>query len=250
MKEIQGTCHICGQNKKLTFEHIPPHKAFNNLPAKVYNGGELLKKYKGEPYKYQNMQKGKGGYTLCEECNNNTGSWYAEEYIEIALVTAYAIKDYEPMNVGTAIHFHTDKYRPLSFIKQIIAMFCSTLYIEDVQLLGFDKLLLNKTSNEIDKAKFDIRMYLTNVKNGQFQTGKMELLKQNDSSIYVQNIAEIGAYPFGFILNMTPEHPIEEGISIMWMLDTEYGINYNVEIDIPYLEKKDINNPFNIGFKK
>ncbi len=87
MKEIQGTCHICGQNKKLTFEHIPPHKAFNNLSAKVYNGGELLKKYKGEPYKYQNMQKGKGGYTLCEECNNNTGSWYVEEYIEIALAT-------------------------------------------------------------------------------------------------------------------------------------------------------------------
>ena len=250
MKEVYGVCHICGQNRKLTFEHIPPRKALNNLPARVYNGTELIKKYNGEPYKYQNMQKGTGGYTLCEECNNNTGAWYADEYSEIASATAYSIKKYEPIAVGTAIHFHTEKFRPLSFIKQIIAMFCSTLYIEDVQLLGFDKLLLDKISNEIDNTKFDIRIYLTNAKNGKFQTGKMGLLKQGECSMYVQQIAEIGAYPFGFILNLTPKYPIEEGISIMWMLNTEYGVNYNLNIDIPYLEKSDVNVPFNLEYKK
>ena len=29
-KPLIGTCHICGANGKLSFEHVPPKRAFNN----------------------------------------------------------------------------------------------------------------------------------------------------------------------------------------------------------------------------
>ena len=32
-KDEKGYCHICGEFTKLTFEHIPPHKAFNYTPS-------------------------------------------------------------------------------------------------------------------------------------------------------------------------------------------------------------------------
>ncbi len=32
-KRREGTCHICGCYGPLSFEHIPPHAAFNDRPV-------------------------------------------------------------------------------------------------------------------------------------------------------------------------------------------------------------------------
>jgi hypothetical protein len=32
-KKIEGICRICGCYGPLTFEHVPPRKAFNNRPV-------------------------------------------------------------------------------------------------------------------------------------------------------------------------------------------------------------------------
>ena len=69
----EGYCHICGKYGKLSFEHIPPQKALNNNKALVYTGENAIKRYKGENAKYKNQQQGMGGFTLCDNCNNNTG---------------------------------------------------------------------------------------------------------------------------------------------------------------------------------
>lgn len=37
-----GKCTICGKECKLTYEHIPPRKAFNNKNVKGYFGDEVL----------------------------------------------------------------------------------------------------------------------------------------------------------------------------------------------------------------
>lgn len=41
-KKHIGTCCICGREGKLTFEHIPPHKASNGFPLKLYNVGKYI----------------------------------------------------------------------------------------------------------------------------------------------------------------------------------------------------------------
>ncbi len=68
-----GTCHLCGSYGELSFEHLPPKKAFNNCSVKHYN--YFMGITQGN-YNNQISQKGLGGYTLCKSCNGNTGSWY------------------------------------------------------------------------------------------------------------------------------------------------------------------------------
>ena len=55
-KNHYGKCHICGKEGKLTFEHIPPRKAFNWHGAKVYNGFGALSRSQGEAAKYFNVR--------------------------------------------------------------------------------------------------------------------------------------------------------------------------------------------------
>jgi len=40
----EGKCRICGKIGPLTYEHVPPRKAFNSNKALVYYGREILEK--------------------------------------------------------------------------------------------------------------------------------------------------------------------------------------------------------------
>ena len=81
-----GKCCLCGQHKKLTFEHVPPKSAFNSTKTKIVPGIEALKKPTSQmPWDLSGLhskeqQRGTGDYYLCGECNSNTGSWYISHY--------------------------------------------------------------------------------------------------------------------------------------------------------------------------
>ena len=79
-----GRCKLCGKETKLTFEHVPPEKAFNSFTVKKYSFEEAIKILSGtrEPNELKGklQQKGSGDYYLCQQCNNCTGSWYMAEY--------------------------------------------------------------------------------------------------------------------------------------------------------------------------
>ena len=67
-KHIIGTCHICGENKKLFFEHVPPRAAFNDRPIVQASIERLIKKENDlDDLKGKTYQRGAGGYTLCEQ---------------------------------------------------------------------------------------------------------------------------------------------------------------------------------------
>lgn len=73
-RERRGKCYICGRIGKLSFEHIPPRKAFNERPVIKAQFEELVGLGPDEPITGQIQQRGRGEYTLCPRCNNNTGS--------------------------------------------------------------------------------------------------------------------------------------------------------------------------------
>ena len=35
-KSVEGICKLCGQKKKLTYEHVPPESAFNSVSVKEF----------------------------------------------------------------------------------------------------------------------------------------------------------------------------------------------------------------------
>jgi hypothetical protein len=83
-KVIEGECGLCGEFKPLSFEHVPPRSAFNDKPVFVQSFEHLYNKESHVYGKRMRSNRGFGGYTLCELCNNNTGSWYANDFAEFA----------------------------------------------------------------------------------------------------------------------------------------------------------------------
>ncbi len=75
------TCRVCRRNvARLTFEHVPPRAAFNSERTRVYGLEHWLQRgERGELHGGRIEQRGAGDLTLCEDCNNKTGSWYGNE---------------------------------------------------------------------------------------------------------------------------------------------------------------------------
>jgi len=122
-KKKTGICHLCGGYGELTFEHIPPRSAFNKTPVHVTEGIDVigengdLDEIKGIIY-----QGGYGKNTLCEKCNNNTGSWYGPAYADwVWQGLGYLLED-----VNDPILYVPFRIFPLKVIKQILCMFFST----------------------------------------------------------------------------------------------------------------------------
>jgi hypothetical protein len=98
-KRVEGICRGCGDEAKLTFEHIPPESAYNSDPAKVYVGLEWLKLEKGRKARYQQQQAGSGYFALCQKCNNERGGdWYVPEYLRLVRAAAGFINDNPMVN--------------------------------------------------------------------------------------------------------------------------------------------------------
>ena len=115
-----GTCRICGFEGKLSFEHVPPKAAFNNHPLVLAGIHELLGRDLDE-IRGRTHQKGAGAYTLCERCNNRTGHWYGEAYVEWARQALMIVR----ATGGQATLYYNYWLRPLRALKQVICMFLS-----------------------------------------------------------------------------------------------------------------------------
>lgn len=246
----EGFCHICGCYGKLSYEHIPPLKALNNGKAIIYTGNEALKRYKGEKSKYICRQQGMGKFSLCEDCNNKTGSWYAPQYSAVAIDVAREIHKIKQLSHGYVVEQSFHDFPALAFAKQILSMFCSLLPIKEVQRLGFDKLLLEKKNNKLDRSLYDLRIYLTPPNVGQLMIGPTVVMTMEETGIITRLISDLCAYPFGFILNLTPEYPVEYGLSILDLLEKDYGVGYDMKWALVYLERTSEDLPFPLVFKK
>lgn len=95
---------------------------------------------------------------MCKTCNNNTGSWYARDYIDFAKQGAYVL-----YNRVYAKNFIYAEYviRPLKVLKQILLMFVgldTSGYL--IQIEGLRSYIQDKKSNELPK-NISVLMYFT-----------------------------------------------------------------------------------------
>ena len=60
---------------------------------------------------------------------------------------------------------------------------------------------------------------------------------------------DLGAYPFGFILNLTPEIEFEYGTSLMNLFDAVYDKEYSMNWPLMYLERTNDIIPIPLLFK-
>lgn len=129
-KIIIGKCRICGREGKLSFEHVPPQKAYNQETVIEYT----LENWTGnQRVKGKQRQGGIGKYTLCEKCNPDTGSWYGTEYGRWATMAfdALNILNNHPdiLSGKNAIAVTLKDVYPLRFLKQVITCLFSVISV-------------------------------------------------------------------------------------------------------------------------
>lgn len=144
----EGRCHICGRNRELTFEHCPPRgSGLNPLNVRDFDGADFLRDIHGEKMVGHKSPRGYGGYTLCDECNNKSGSWYAKEF-NLWAAQIYRIirlsggrSEFAQLR-GVGVH-------PLRFLKQCVVMLMCHLpvsFIDDHEVLR--TFVLNRESRK------------------------------------------------------------------------------------------------------
>src|SRR5690606_24963605 len=97
MKYKKGNCHLCGEFKELTFEHIPPKSANNDRPILIKKHEHLFDKKSFVYGKSIRSNQGAGAYCFCESCNNNTGTWYGRDFSSFVNHTTSYFQRVEPI---------------------------------------------------------------------------------------------------------------------------------------------------------
>lgn len=250
-KTVEGICKLCGQKKKLTYEHVPPESAFNSVSVKEFPPEATVDMMTGaggrKPWDFSGLkgkvnQRGGGGYYLCSDCNNNTGSWYISEYVKLANTFHYIITTNE-MELGNTCSFHLKDVFPLRILKAIMTMYCdiNNGCMGDDQLREF---LLDKESRNFDSEKYKLYIYMAS-------QGMRRI--SGISAMFIEGIgivmtSEIGSYPVGTILCIDkPEAYTPPGLLLNSFAEYGYDDKCNVDIcGIPYLE---INTLFPVDFR-
>jgi len=241
MKNNKGYCRLCGNYTKLSFEHIPPRSAFNRDSKVLFTMSDLIGKRS-----HTKFRKGLGEYSLCESCNNLTGAWYGEAYVEWAkqgLLWLGLIGK----NSQIEIPYHI---KPLNVIKQSLIMM---LAMSSESSLNFHeelrRFILNKEQQYLP-WHYNVYVYLTDTSHLRYAS-EMTILDINTNAMdYIE--AEIALPPFGYCVTSSengsnPSVAQENGLyKIDWFSRFDYNRSTTVFLRIPKME---VNTPTPLDYR-
>jgi len=244
-----GTCCICRKIGDLSFEHVPPQSAFNKATAIEYTLESWTTKRK---VKGKHRQGGIGGYTLCEQCNNDTGSWYADEYVKWAK-TAFDILSLMERN---SAHFSNKaeiavmlkRVYPLRFLKQVVTCLFSVVSNgpdaefarNHPDLVSF---VLNKHETHLSQDfQFFLRLHQSQLIRHYPIAGKISVTYDKDESGNIVRhsmrvagqpniISEMAHPPFALIMTYGTDFPESTNITHL----SSYGYDDEVDLLLPLI---------------
>jgi hypothetical protein len=173
-------------------------------------------------------QRGMGGYTLCGQCNNNTGSWYGGRFVDWC---------YQGMNIlemtnGKPTMFYMNYVFPLSIIKQIVTMFFS-VNGENFRLLHPDlvSFVLNRNAKYLP-PKYRFFAYF-NLEGRYRATGVSAVLNTDAGRFSV--FSEITFPPYGYVMTFGTDAPDRRMVEITHF--TRYDLHEwsVIELKLPTL---------------
>jgi len=232
-RSVEGTCCICGAVGPLTFEHIPPEAAFNNVRILEADVEQLLAaqtlEERRNPRTTQN-QRGAGSYTLCARCNSNTGAWYVPAYIRWAQQGRRNTHPSPPY-----IFNRPFVIEPLPIAKQIMAMFASAC--GPSFFAGFSDLVRFVLNPSITGLSPEVRIFAYYVdprSRASRQSGITGNMNIDTGVTYVY--AEIAFQPFGYVLCVNSPPPHRGLLDISFMADAAPGEERTLTLPLPGLQ--------------
>lgn len=229
----KGNCHLCGEFKELSFEHIPPKAAFNDRPILIQKHEHLFDKKSYIYGKSIRSNNGSGAFCFCENCNKNTGTWYARDFSEFVAQAYNHFDKAERISNTNLIEFN---FKPLNVLKQIITMF---LAIEHSGFLKNDKELVNfileKDNNSLPD-KYQIYLYNT-ISNHKRLYG----IQWNNFNGRMNTHSEITFNPFGYFLTVNSLPPIDTMTNITDFKKFQFNEQKKFIIPLFYLKTDNMN---------
>lgn len=230
-KKEYGRCHICGEHGKLSFEHVPPKRAFNDRPVVRHSSWDRL----GSELEEQELlpgdvieQRGMGGYTLCERCNNITGHWYGSDFVE----WCYQGLDILIRAEGKPSLIYPHYVLPLRIIKQVVTMFMSACDVgfrdRNEELVEF---VLDPERRYLSE-KYDFYIYY-NLEGTLRFSSVVATLRIDTRQRRV--FSEITFPPYGYVMTLNSLPPDPRLFSIRHFATYEYNQFASFEMQLPVL---------------
>lgn len=227
-KSVNGKCHLCGAIGKLSYEHVPPKKAYNEGDYYIIEQDDLWESWDVDTAKKIKKQGGIGFNTLCVRCNNNTGSWYGREFVSWSRQAMGLL--YKANKKPTL--FYPQYIFPLRVIKQIITMFFSvnTDFFQELYP-ELQRFVLNKEEKYLDK-KYKVYGYY-NIEGNPRYMGYTAVGDVTSSEII--HMSEIAYPPFGYVLTMNSKTPDSRLVDITDFSHYSYNEWLDVNVKFPVL---------------
>ena len=216
-----GRCHICGEPAKLSFEHVPPQKAFNNNGVLIAEMDfERPFTIAGLPQGARTFQKGMGSFSLCCKCNSDTGSWYGGRFVQFCKKGMLVL---QKTNYKPTLCYFGDIY-PLAIIKQIICMFLV------INSLAFRDKYRDLVYFVLDRRMRHLhpryRIYIYYNHGGMHRatpiSAKLDLKTSTMEHVRTSLMAEISYPPFGYLMAIDSERPDPGIVDITFFADCAY----------------------------
>lgn len=239
-KEHEGFCRLCGQYKKLSFEHIPPRSAFNDQ-QRVFQTMQDFVSGRG----YSKFRGGIGKYSICEACNNRTGAWYGVAFADWARQGLEWLDKIESNTLFDLPYY----IKPLNVIKQIIVM---ALAMSPENTVPFESELAGFVLNREQKylpPKEKVYVYFNQDGHPRFASGAVIMNTKTGSGAFVR--AEISLRPFGYCVcspvRKTKLLASSQGLcDISWFSEFDYNVWTEVYLRLPLLETHE---PFPLDYR-
>lgn len=225
-KKVEGNCAICGTYGPLSFEHVPPRKAFNDYPVREILFADAVNVGPDDPLRGRIEQRGSGGYTLCGPCNNNMGAWYGGAFID----WCYQGMDILERAGGRPTLIYPHHIYPLRVLKQVVAMFCSVnphALRRHVELVRF---VLNKEARGLPP----VYRFFVYYNMGQ-RMRRVGISVQGGNPAGLITLSEITYPPFGYVMTFNSPPPDACLCEITHFARRGYDEDLSVPLRLPVL---------------
>lgn len=233
----KGVCHLCGEEKSLTYEHVPAQSSFNKLPVEMFGLESLLRQDpEGQMTGGRMMDRGAGAYTLCYDCNTPiTGDHYVAELKRwTAMGMSVLSKELASGAEGNAIEWQLKNVYPARILKQIVAMLAS---VNSASLLEHHRLLREYAMNPQAvglPSRYQFYLLLTHPKStvARYAGLSMRLASGTWCATWVTDLVWP---PFGYVMTIDEPRPLLSIGNISHFANYGYDDRVDLELQLPVL---------------
>ncbi len=204
-KMPKGICIICGSEGDLSFEHTPPHSAFNDCKVLFTSADVYWNRGPGKnlPAIGKQFQRGYGRNSICQPCNWKTGQWYVPYFADWCRKG----KEFYDRTKGRSGVMELSLIFPLPVIKQVSTIFLARYgdYLDPSNKAPLVRFVLNKEQRYLD-PKYRFWVYLVAPGPLRDAPPSLSLDVLNGKAMYG---AEFSFPPYGYLMtvNSQPSEP-------------------------------------------